>query len=107
MVCGTENLLATYYKGKQKSMLISNCIFRAGGVAYILSNVPSDVRRAKYRLDTTVRTHLGNRDEAYKYDLFLPPSAFSCNLNAQGTGRGSRSPDSGVPEKMFFRMYFK
>eukprot|EP00884_Botryococcus_braunii_P014068 jgi/Botrbrau1/22662/Bobra.0132s0008.1 len=30
MVVGTENLLATYYRGKQKSMLISNCIFRTG-----------------------------------------------------------------------------
>lgn len=52
--------------GNQKSMLITNCLFRLGGVAALLSNRPGDARSAKYRLDHVVRTHLGADDVAYK-----------------------------------------
>ena len=66
IIAGTENILWNLYKGNQRSMLITNCIFRLGGVALLLSNHPADRRMAKYRLTHMVRTHLGAEDEAYK-----------------------------------------
>lgn len=52
--------------GNLKSCLITNCLFRLGGVAALLSNRPSDRHLAKYRLDHVARTHLGADDVAYK-----------------------------------------
>ena len=52
--------------GNSKSMLVTNCLFRLGGVAALLSNRPCDARAAKYRLDHVVRTHLGADPVAYK-----------------------------------------
>jgi 3-ketoacyl-CoA synthase len=66
LIAGTENIFWNLYPGNQRSMLITNCIFRLGGVAYILSNHPADMAKAKYRLKHVVRTHLGADDEAYK-----------------------------------------
>lgn len=66
LIAGTENISWNIYKGKQRSMLITNCIFRYGGVAYVLSNIPADRRHAKYQLRHVVRTHLGSDNEAYK-----------------------------------------
>ncbi len=66
LVAGTENILDNLYWGNQRSMLITCCIFRLGGVAALLSNRRRDARRAKYRLQHLVRTHLGASDQAYK-----------------------------------------
>ncbi|KAK9917836.1 hypothetical protein WJX75_008739 [Coccomyxa subellipsoidea] len=65
LIAGTENISWNLYNGNQRSMLITNCIFRLGAVAYVLSNHPADRSRAKYRLQHLVRTHLGASDEAY------------------------------------------
>ena len=65
VIAGTENIVWNLYFGNQRSMLITNCIFRVGGVGYLLSNRASDAARAKYRLDHLVRTHLASDDEAY------------------------------------------
>ena len=46
-------------------MLLSNCIFRMGGAAALLSNRHADAGRPKYRLLHTVRTHKGAADECY------------------------------------------
>ncbi|KAK9814048.1 hypothetical protein WJX73_010547 [Symbiochloris irregularis] len=64
LVAGSENITSMLYTGKQRSMLITNCLFRLGGVAFVLSNRQSDGRSAKYRLEHLVRTHLSS-DEAY------------------------------------------
>ena len=77
IVAGTENILWNVYRGNQRSMLITNCIFRLGGVAFLLSNHPADRRRAKYRLTHMVRTHLGASDEAYKCAAGRPLHAYS------------------------------
>jgi 3-ketoacyl-CoA synthase len=65
VVAGTENILNNLYQGNTRSMLITNCIFRLGGVAYLLSNRRDDARRAKYVLGHLVRTHLGGEDDAF------------------------------------------
>lgn len=66
VVAGTENIIMNLYNGQQRSMLITNCIFRLGGVAFMLSNHPADRRMRKYKLKHIVRTHLGASDAAYK-----------------------------------------
>ena len=38
-------------------MILSNCLFRLGGAAILLSNKRKDASRAKYQLLTTVRVH--------------------------------------------------
>ncbi|MCL7049303.1 hypothetical protein MKW94_001090 [Papaver nudicaule] len=66
IVVSTENLTQSVYLGSNKSMLISNCLFRFGGAAILLSNRSQDKQRAKYKLVHTVRTHCGCEDKAYK-----------------------------------------
>ncbi|PON86024.1 Very-long-chain 3-ketoacyl-CoA synthase [Trema orientale] len=66
VVVSTENITQNWYFGNKKSMLIPNCLFRVGGSAVLLSNKPSDRRRAKYKLVHVVRTHRGSDDKAFK-----------------------------------------
>ncbi|KAJ4787262.1 3-ketoacyl-CoA synthase [Rhynchospora pubera] len=65
VVLSTENITLNWYFGNDRSMLLSNCIFRMGGAAILLSNKRSDASRAKYRLVHTVRTHKGANDNCY------------------------------------------
>jgi 3-ketoacyl-CoA synthase len=65
LVVSTENITLNWYFGPDRSMLISNCLFRAGGVASVLSNRRSDRRRARYELLHVVRTHMGQDDGHY------------------------------------------
>ena len=50
LVVSTENITQNWYFGNQRSMLIPNCLFRAGGAAMLLSNKASDFWRAKCAL---------------------------------------------------------
>jgi 3-ketoacyl-CoA synthase len=50
LVVSTEIITPNYYLGNYKSMLVQNTLFRAGGVALVLSSNPKDVARAKYEL---------------------------------------------------------
>jgi 3-ketoacyl-CoA synthase len=65
VVLSTENLTLNWYFGNDRSMLLSNCIFRMGGAAILLSNKSSDRTRSKYKLVHTVRTHKGADDKNY------------------------------------------
>ena len=47
-------------------MLLSNCLFRCGAAAVLLSNRRADKSRARFRLMHTVRTHMGQVEECYK-----------------------------------------
>ncbi|VFQ85515.1 unnamed protein product [Cuscuta campestris] len=66
VVVSTEILSPNSYTGKERSMLLPNCLFRMGGAAVLLSNKRSDRGRAKYRLMHVVRTHMGHKDDSYK-----------------------------------------
>eukprot|EP01134_Creolimax_fragrantissima_P005128 CFRG5128T1 len=66
LVVSTENITQNWYLGKQKSMLLTNTLFRMGGAAVLLSNKSSDSSRAKYELQHTVRTHQGSSDGAFE-----------------------------------------
>ncbi|KAL2559010.1 3-ketoacyl-CoA synthase 6 [Forsythia ovata] len=65
IVVSTEIITPNYYQGKERSMLVPNCLFRMGGAAILLSNRRADRGRAKYRLLQVVRTHKGADDKAY------------------------------------------
>lgn len=65
IVVSTENITLNWYTGRQRSMLVANCIFRMGGAAVLLSNKRSERWRAKYELSCTVRTHKGADDKCY------------------------------------------
>jgi 3-ketoacyl-CoA synthase len=47
-------------------MLLSNCLFRMGGAAILLSNKIRDRRRSKYKLLHTVRINKAASDVAYE-----------------------------------------
>ncbi|RZC92717.1 hypothetical protein C5167_011799 [Papaver somniferum] len=66
LVVSTENITLNWYWGNKRSMLVSNCLFRMGAGAVLLSNRTSDRSRAKYQLIHTIRTHKGNEDRGYK-----------------------------------------
>lgn len=66
LVISTENITQNFYQGNDKSMLISNTLFRMGAAAVLLSGRRADRRAAKYRLLHTVRTHRGADPEAYR-----------------------------------------
>ena len=66
LVVSTENITQNWYRGNDRSMLLSNCLFRCGAAAVLLSNRRADKSRARFRLLHTVRTHLGQVDECYK-----------------------------------------
>ncbi|KAF2311098.1 hypothetical protein GH714_019479 [Hevea brasiliensis] len=66
VVVSTEIITPNYYQGKERAMLLPNCLFRMGGAAILLSNRRSQRWRAKYRLVHVVRTHKGADDKAYR-----------------------------------------
>ncbi|WOK95634.1 hypothetical protein Cni_G04341 [Canna indica] len=65
LVVSTENITLNAYFGSNRSMLVSNSLFRMGGAALLLSNRLSDRRRSKYQLTHTVRTHRAADDSSY------------------------------------------
>jgi len=65
LVISTENITLNWYSGNDRSKLVSNCLFRMGGAAVLLSNRRADRRRAKYELVHTVRTHKGADDRCF------------------------------------------
>ncbi|XP_038699196.1 3-ketoacyl-CoA synthase 11-like [Tripterygium wilfordii] len=65
LVISMENITLNWYFGNDRSMLVSNCLFRMGGAAILLSNKRTDQWRSKYRLVHTVRTHKGADDKCF------------------------------------------
>lgn len=69
LVVSMEAITPNAYLGNVKSMILTNTLFRMGGVAILLSNKRQDRNKAKYRLQHLVRTHMGADDESY-YSVF-------------------------------------
>ncbi|KAJ0809235.1 putative very-long-chain 3-oxoacyl-CoA synthase [Helianthus annuus] len=65
MVVTSESLTPNWYVGNDKSMILSNCLFRTGGCAMILTNKPSLAHKCILKLNCLVRTHHGAKDESY------------------------------------------
>ncbi|KAJ7298069.1 hypothetical protein O6H91_Y018500 [Diphasiastrum complanatum] len=66
IVVSTETITQNSYFGNRRSMLLSNCLFRVGGAAVLLSNKSSERSRAKYQLLYSLRTHKGAVDASYR-----------------------------------------
>ncbi|KAI8470286.1 MAG: FAE1/Type III polyketide synthase-like protein-domain-containing protein [Monoraphidium minutum] len=65
LVVSTENLTYNWYPGTNRSMLVTNTIFRVGGAALLLSNKRKDSWRSKYELQHVVRINLAADDAAF------------------------------------------
>ncbi|KAG6504131.1 hypothetical protein ZIOFF_036461 [Zingiber officinale] len=65
LVVSTENITLNAYLGNNRSMLVTNSLFRMGAAAIVLSNRHCDRRRAHYQLLHAVRTHRGADDRSY------------------------------------------
>ncbi|CAL1397246.1 unnamed protein product [Linum trigynum] len=65
LIVSTEMLGLNWYTGENKSMLLTNCLFRMGGAAVLMSNKKQDQGISKYELQHLVRTHRGKDDNSY------------------------------------------
>lgn len=65
IVISTESMGPNWYCGKEKSMMLSNCLFRSGGCSMLLTNKSELRQEAILKLRCSVRTDLGSSDEAY------------------------------------------
>ncbi|GLJ43760.1 hypothetical protein SUGI_0911010 [Cryptomeria japonica] len=66
LILSTENTTVNAnYPGKDRSFMLTNSLFRAGGAALLLSNKPQDAARAKLRLLHSIRTNVAAANEAY------------------------------------------
>ncbi|KAK7311215.1 hypothetical protein RJT34_09206 [Clitoria ternatea] len=65
IVVSTEDLGAHWYCGRDKKMMLSNCLFRSGGASMLFTNNPALKNRAILKLKHMQRTQFGADDEAY------------------------------------------
>ncbi|KAL4386153.1 hypothetical protein GQ457_09G029250 [Hibiscus cannabinus] len=65
IVVSTESISTHWYCGKEKSMMLSNCLFRSGGSSILLTNKRELKDRCLLKLKCAVRTNIGYDDEAY------------------------------------------
>ncbi|KAK5795263.1 hypothetical protein PVK06_036521 [Gossypium arboreum] len=65
IVVSTESIARHWYCGKEKSMMLSNCLFRNGGCSILLTNKRNLRDRCLLKLKCAVRTNIGYDNEAY------------------------------------------
>ncbi|GJY18789.1 3-ketoacyl-CoA synthase 19 [Tanacetum coccineum] len=65
IVVSSESMAANWYCGRERSMMLSNCLFRVGGCSMLLTNDPGRKEQAILKLKCLVRTHFGSNDEAH------------------------------------------
>lgn len=66
LVVISESIGLNWYSGDNRSMLVTNCIFRVGCAAAIVTRDPGKHRVAKMELVHSLRTHHGANDSAYR-----------------------------------------
>lgn len=78
LVVSTENITLNWYTGNVKPMLVTNCLFRVGCAAMVLTNKQSEKPRCKYEFLHCIRTHKAAEDKAYGCAYQMEDDA--CNL---------------------------
>ncbi|KAJ0232273.1 3-ketoacyl-CoA synthase 21 [Hirschfeldia incana] len=66
LIVSTEALNTHWYIGKDRSMLLTNCLFRMGAAAVLMSSNDQYRGNAKYELLHVVRTNKAKDDRAYR-----------------------------------------
>ncbi|XVF23774.1 hypothetical protein REPUB_Repub13aG0068000 [Reevesia pubescens] len=66
VVVSSESLSPNWYRGKERSMMLPNILFRLGGCSLLLTNKRSLRDQAMLKLKHSVRIHAGSSDEAYE-----------------------------------------
>ncbi|KAI5659894.1 hypothetical protein M9H77_28687 [Catharanthus roseus] len=74
VVVSTEAFGSNWYGGKEKSMMLSNCLFRLGGVAMIFTNNPDLKNQAILKLNHLVRADLGSNQDIYECAMQIDDS---------------------------------
>ncbi|KAJ9539708.1 hypothetical protein OSB04_026214 [Centaurea solstitialis] len=65
VILSTEILSKDWYAGKDRTMMILNCVFRSGSAAVLITNKRSAKRNSKYRLLYALRTQGAFDDKGY------------------------------------------
>ncbi|KAJ0704745.1 putative FAE1/Type III polyketide synthase-like protein [Helianthus annuus] len=65
LIVSTESITENMYRGKDRSKLLVNCLFRVGGAAILLSNRHSDHYTSKYQLLHAVHNNSSSSDQSY------------------------------------------
>ncbi|KAM0071727.1 putative FAE1/Type III polyketide synthase-like protein [Helianthus debilis subsp. tardiflorus] len=65
LIVSTESIAENCYIGKDRSKIIINCCFRAGGAAILLSNRPTDIKTSKYELLHAIHDNTSSSDRSY------------------------------------------
>ncbi|KAJ3691524.1 hypothetical protein LUZ61_020688 [Rhynchospora tenuis] len=65
MVVSSESIVPNWYCGNDKSMMLSNILFRSGGSVMLLTNDPTMRSGAKMKLKCIIRTNIGSQDDGY------------------------------------------
>ncbi|VFQ99381.1 unnamed protein product [Cuscuta campestris] len=83
VVVSSESFGANWYNGKERSMMLSNCLFRSGGCSMLFTNKAALRHRAILKLKHMVRTHIAASDEAYQCCMQMedPQGLNGFNLN--------------------------
>ncbi|KAH7351971.1 hypothetical protein KP509_19G023000 [Ceratopteris richardii] len=61
----SAELIVRLYDGKERSMMVTNCLFRSAGNALLLSNRREDKQRSKMEVLHVVRVNTARKDEAH------------------------------------------
>ncbi|KAI3864581.1 hypothetical protein MKX03_017038 [Papaver bracteatum] len=72
LILSVESISNNSYLGKNRSMLLTNSLFRMGGAAILLSNRHQDRKFAKYSLPHIIRTTMAYDDQSYQ-SVFQEP----------------------------------
>ncbi|KAM7492102.1 hypothetical protein LguiA_035023 [Lonicera macranthoides] len=66
IVASTKSMVPHCYCGKERLMMLSNCLFRSSGCSMLFTNNQDLKNQAVLELKHLVRTHMGSSDEAYE-----------------------------------------
>ncbi|KAK6161097.1 hypothetical protein DH2020_004478 [Rehmannia glutinosa] len=65
LIVSSENMSLNWYTGKNRSMLLTNVLFKMGGAAILMSSRDQDKKEAKYMLKHVERTNIARDDQSY------------------------------------------